>query len=87
MERELIKVTKLDEGFEATAEGTAPELITAMTSLIVRVAKSSGLPVEVLCFSMMTAARVMEKENYGKATDTEKPIDDIFNDIIGRSDI
>lgn len=87
MERTLIKVTKRDEGIEVTVAGTAPELITAMTSLIVRVAKSSGLSVEVLCFTMMTAARVMGKENYGEATDTNKSIDDLFNDIIGRSDI
>lgn len=87
MERTLIKVTERDDGIAVTIEGTAPKLIAAMTSLIVRVAKSSGLPIEVICFTMMTAARVMEKENYGEATDTDKSIDDLFNDIIGRSDI
>lgn len=87
MERELIKVTKRDDGIAVTAAGNWPELIVAMISIIVRVAKSSGLSVETLCSIMMATARKMGKELYGEATDTEKSIDDVFNDIIGRSDI
>lgn len=89
MERTLIKATRMDDGLQVNLEGSTGELLAALTVLVERMSKITGLSVEHLCFAMTGSVKAlghMEKAADDAEMDLGKSIDEIFDEIVGRSD-
>ena len=90
MERTLIKATRMDDGLQVDLEGSTAELLVALTALVERVSKITGLSVKHLCFVMTGAAKAigyMNKVADDAEMDLGKSIDEMFDEIVGRSDV
>lgn len=90
MERTLIEAIRTDDGLAVNLEGNTAELLAAFAVLIDCLSKTTDISVEQLCFIMMGSAKAIGY--MGKAKDdaeigSEKSIDEIFDGIVGRSDI
>lgn len=89
MERTLIKATRIDDDLRVEVEGSTEELLVALTVLVEDISKNTGLSVEHLCFAMTGSAKAvgyMEKAADDAEIGSEKSIDEIFDEIVGRSD-
>lgn len=59
MEKTLIKAVRMDDGLELKLEGTTTELLVALTALVERTSKITGLSVEHICFAMTGSAKAL----------------------------
>ena len=89
MEKTLIKATRMGDGLQVNLEGSTEELLVALTVLVEDMSKITGLSVEHLCFAMTGSAKAigyMSKAADDAEIGSEKSIDEIFDEIVGRSD-
>ena len=92
MERTLIKVVRKESGQQVEISGDNAELLCAAAHILASITETIELPMEMVMPILMVTANEIIRENMGKTmdeprTDAEKSIDDIFNDIIGGSDV
>ena len=92
MERTLIKVVRKENGQQVEISGNKVELLAAAANMLASITKTIELPMEMVMSILMVTANEIIRENMGETmdeprTDAEKSIDDIFNDIIGGSDV
>ena len=90
MERTLIEAIRTDDGLAVNLEGNTAELLAAFAVLIDRLSKTTEMSVEQLCFIMIGSAKAvgyMEKAEDDAEIGSGKSIDEMFDEIVGRSDI